>query len=171
MDQLLRTLVLIFLAAGLVLHLFHRLGLPSVVGLLLAGAAIGPEGFGVITDPGQISRLADIGILLLMFTIGLEFTPERVRELGRVSGLGIVQMLICIAGTALAAVPWLGSWPRAVFLGFLVAHTSSTLMLRLFMDRGEAGSPAVRVGLGISILRSLDRPGAGPKPMTVLPPP
>lgn len=155
MDELLRTLVLVFLAAGIVLHLFHRLGLPSVVGLLLAGVALGPHGAGVVEDPTQIERLADIGVLLLMFSIGLDFTPDRLRELGRMAGPGVLQMAICVAGTTAAAAPFVDDWGHAVFLGFLVAHTSSTLMMKLLMDRGEAGSPHMRVGLGISITQDL----------------
>jgi hypothetical protein len=74
MEPLLRNLVLVFLVAGGVLHLFHRLRLPTIVGLIVAGVLIGPHGFGVLHDRVQIERLAEIGILLLMFSIGLDFT-------------------------------------------------------------------------------------------------
>jgi len=154
LDQLLRDLVLVFVLAGTVLLLFHRLRLPSVVGLLLAGVLIGPHGLAVLDDSRQIDRLAELGVLLLMFSIGLDFTPDRLGELARALRLGAAQMLICIVVTALVAAPLVG-WARAIFLGMLVAHTSSTLMLKVFLDRGESASMNVRLGLGISIIQDL----------------
>ncbi|HUE74376.1 MAG TPA: cation:proton antiporter [Pirellulaceae bacterium] len=155
MEPLLRNLVLAFLVAGGVLHLFHRLRLPSIVGLLMAGVLIGPHGFGVLQDRNEIEKLAEIGIILLMFSIGLDFTRERLQELLYSSGIGTVQMLICIVVTTVAAAAFVDRWAEAVFLGFLVAHTSSTLMLKLFLDRGELTTPPVRLGLGISITQDL----------------
>lgn len=155
MEPLLRNLVLIFLVAGGVLHLFHRLRLPSIVGLLVAGVLIGPHGFGMLQDRVQIERLAEIGILLLMFSIGLDFTRERLQELLYAAGLGTLQMLICILVTVCAAVAFVDRRAEALLFGFLLAHTSSTLMLKLFLDRGELTSPPVRLGLGISITQDL----------------
>lgn len=155
MEPLLRNLVLVFLLAGSVLHLFHRLRLPSIVGLLVAGVLIGPHGLGVLQERDQIEKLAEIGILLLMFSIGLDFTRERLQELLYAAGIGAAQMLVCIVVTALAAAAFVERWAEAVFLGFLVAHTSSTLMLKLFLDRGELTTPPVRLGLGISITQDL----------------
>ncbi|MBL8796247.1 MAG: cation:proton antiporter [Planctomycetia bacterium] len=155
MDELLRDLVLVFVLAGAVLAVFHHLRLPALVGLLFAGGLIGPHGIGVLRDAGQIERMAELGILLLMFSIGLDFTPDRVHELVRAVGMGAAQMLFCVVVTLLLAVAFVGRWAEAVLLGFLVAHTSSTLMLKLFLDRGELSSPQVRLGLGISIAQDL----------------
>lgn len=155
MELPLGNLVLLFLVAGGVLHLFHRLRLPSIVGLLVAGVLIGPHGIGVLEDRDRIETLAEIGVLLLMFSIGLDFTRERLHELVHAATIGTVQMLICIVATALAAATFVDRWAEAIFLGFLVAHTSSALMLKLFLDRGESTSPPVRLGLGISITQDL----------------
>src|SRR5690606_5423799 len=100
MEVLLRDLVLVFLVAGGVLVAFHRLRIPAVVGLLIAGMLIGPHGIGVLREAGQIEQLAQLGILLLMFSIGLDFNAERLPELLRASRLGVAQMLICIVVTA-----------------------------------------------------------------------
>lgn len=154
MEETLRDIVLLFFVAGLVLFIFHRLRLPAVVGLLVAGVLIGPHGFGVLNDHAQIEQLAELGILLLMFSIGLGFSPDRVHELARAAGMGFGQMLICIVGAMAVTLPLYG-WAGALFLGFLVAHTSSTLMLKLFLDRGEINTPPVRLGLGISITQDL----------------
>lgn len=155
MEPLLRNLVLVFLVAGAVLHLFHRLKIPSIVGLLVAGVVIGPHGLGVLSDRDQIEVLADIGVVLLMFSIGLDFTRERLGELLYAAGIGMAEIVFCIFVTTLLAVAFVDRWAEAVFLGFLVSHTSSTLMLKLFLDRGELTSPPVRLGLGISITQDL----------------
>lgn len=155
MEPMLRNLVVVFLLAGGALHLSHRLRLPSLVGLLVAGVLIGPHGLGVLQDRDQIEKLAEIGILLLMFSIGLDFTRERLRELLYAAGIGVAQMTFCIVCTALASAAFVDRWAEAVFLGFLVAHTSSTVMLKLFLDRGELTTPPVRLGLGISITQDL----------------
>jgi len=155
MEPLLRNLVLVFLIAGGVLFVFHRLRLPSLVGLLVAGVLIGPHGLGVLEDRTQIESLAEIGILLLMFTIGLDFTRDRLKELLYAAGIGTAQMSFCIVVAAVAAIAFVDCWSEAVFLGFLLSHTSSTLMLKLFLDRGELSTPPVRLGLGISITQDL----------------
>lgn len=148
-------LVLVFVIAGTVLAIFHRLRLPAIVGLIVSGVLIGPSGFGVLQERDRIEQMAELGILLLMFSIGLDFTPDRFRELIRAANMGVAQMLICIVGTTLAVVAFVDRWAEAVLLGFLVSHTSSTLMLKLFLDRGELSSPQVRLGLGISITQDL----------------
>jgi len=155
MDEIFRLFVSIALVAGGILYVFHRIRLPAVVGLLVSGVVLGPQSLGVLTDPVQINQMAEIGIVLLMFSIGLDFTPDRMVEFRRAAVMGIAQMLICIAVTAVALAAFVPRFAEAVFLGFLVAHTSSTLMLKLFLDRGELGSPQVRLGLGISITQDL----------------
>lgn len=155
MEPLLRSLVLVFLVAGGGLHLFHRLKLPAVVGLLVAGILIGPHAFGVLREREQIEKLAEVGILLLMFSIGLDFTRERLRELFYAAGIGMTQILICILAGFALSIAFVDLSVEAVFIGFLLAHTSSTLMLKLFIDRGELSTPPVRLGLGISITQDL----------------
>ena len=154
-EPLLRNLVLVFVVSGGVLHLFQRLRLPSIVGLLFAGVLIGPHGLGILQDREQIETLAEIGVLLLMFSIGLDFTRERLQELLYASGIGTAQISICIVVTTFAAAAFVDRWVEAALLGFLVAHTSSTLMLKLFLERGELTTPPVRLGLGISITQDL----------------
>lgn len=155
MDEVFRQFVLIALVAGSVLYAFHLLRLPAIVALLVSGTLLGPQVLGVITALTQIDRMAEIGIVLLMFSIGLDFTAERTAEFRLAAVMGVAQMLICIAITAAVLVAFVGRISEALFLGFLVAHTSSTLMLKLFLDRGELGTPQVRLGLGISIAQDL----------------
>ncbi|HLU49389.1 MAG TPA: cation:proton antiporter, partial [Planctomycetota bacterium] len=155
MEESLRNLVLVFVISGAILIVFQKLRLPSVVGLLIAGVLMGPHGLGVVEDQAFIDSMAKMGILLLMFSIGLDFTPDRVRELVGAAGLGVWQMLICTVVMMLASIFFVDHWGEAVFLGLMISHTSSTLMIKIFLDRGELSTPQLRIGLGISITQDL----------------
>src|SRR3989440_10087167 len=97
---------LIYLAAGVIaLPLFKRLGLGSVLGYLVAGVAIGPWGFRLIADPQTLLQIAELGVVLLLFLVGLELNAARVWALRRsIFGLGGAQVLLTIAAVAALAV-------------------------------------------------------------------
>ena len=86
--HILRDLVVLFGAALVVVLVLRRLRLPTIAGFLVAGALIGPSGFGWIQDGREIESLAEIGVVLLLFTIGLEFSLKELRRLGPVLVIG-----------------------------------------------------------------------------------
>ena len=108
--MLLRDLVVILAAAVAVMLVFRRLQLPAIAGFIVAGAALGPSGFGWVRDLEEISHLAEIGVVLLLFTVGLEFPLRELRRLGRVLtvGGGLQVGLTTIATAAFAAAWALG---------------------------------------------------------------
>ena len=127
----------IFLAAAVVaVPLFRRIGFGSVLGYLAAGIAIGPHGFGVITDVEDILKFSKIGVVLLLFIIGLELQPARLWVLRRnVFGLGALQILTCGAAIGLGA--WaLGLGPgAALVVGVGLAFSSTALVLQSLAER------------------------------------
>ena len=153
---ILRELVLL---AGLSLGvslLFGRLRLPAVMGFIVAGAIIGPGGLRLIEDPQTIHTLGEIGVVLLLFTVGLEFSLADLRALGaRVAFAGLLQILL----TALLLAPLLvlfGLHPaQAVFFGFAAAISSTTLLLKITADRGELLAPHGRLLMGVSLVQDL----------------
>ena len=102
----------IYLAAGvIVVPVFKRLGLGSVLGYLVAGTAIGPWGLALVTAPEAILHFAEFGVVLLLFLVGLELNPKRVWQLRKpIFGMGAVQVLATIAVVALIG---LGAGRRA----------------------------------------------------------
>lgn len=149
-------ILIIFLASVPVAFLCLRMKLPLVVGLMLTGIAIGPYGLGLITDVAGVEILAEIGIMLLLFTIGLEFSLKRLREMKRLvllgGGLQIILTITVIA--ALAAV--IGrQLTQAVFFGFLVALSSTAIVLKSYVDRNEIDAPHGRVGIGILLFQDI----------------
>ncbi len=128
---LLDELAIIAALAVLVTVLLARLRLPTVAGLLAAGALLGPYGLGLVTSVHSIEVLAEIGVVLLLFSIGLEFSLARLRNILRQVALGgAVQVGLTTLVTASVAVAVGQTWGRGVFYGCVVALPSTAVVLR-----------------------------------------
>jgi CPA2 family monovalent cation:H+ antiporter-2 len=148
-------LVLAGVSLAIVL-LFHRLRLPVVIGFIVTGVLIGPGGFGLIRDSALVNTMAEIGVVLLLFTVGLEFSVADLRALGRRAAVaGILQVVLTTAVVAAALVA-AGVHPAAAtFFGMLVSVSSTAIVLKLFTDRGELFSPHGRLSTGVLILQDV----------------
>jgi CPA2 family monovalent cation:H+ antiporter-2 len=139
-----------------VLLLFQRLRLPPAVGFIVTGVLIGPGGFGLVRSPGLVRALADFGVMLLLFTVGLEFSREELRRLRRpalVGGavqVGLTGALVALAVSAVGLHP-----AQAILFGMLASLSSTALVLRLLTDRLELASPHGRAATGILIFQDL----------------
>ena len=152
----LRDLVIIFALSIGILLLSHRLRLPSIVGLLLTGVIVGPYGLGLVHDIEVVESLAEVGIILLLFTIGIEFSLHTLLSLKRIVGIaGTLQVGLSIAGTYAAARLLGRADSEAVLWGFLVALSSTAIVLKLLGERGETDSPHGRIAVGVLILQDL----------------
>jgi CPA2 family monovalent cation:H+ antiporter-2 len=152
----LRELVLLAGCSLAIILLFRKVRLPPVVGFLVTGILLGPGGFGLVKDPATISTLAEIGVVLLLFTVGLEFSIADLKKLGlRAAAAGLLQ----VVGTAavVALVLFLaGAHPaRAIFFGLLLAPSSTALVFRLITDRGELQAPHGRLITAILLVQDL----------------
>ena len=149
-------LVLLFLAALATAYVLSRLRQPPLIGYLLAGALLGPHGLRLVSDARQVEALAEVGVVLLLFTVGLELSLSNLRRLGRfVWGAGSIQLAGTLAISAGAAVAF-GYAPRsAIFLGFLAALSSTAIVLNLLLERGEMDSLHGRLLVGILIFQDL----------------
>jgi CPA2 family monovalent cation:H+ antiporter-2 len=135
---------------------FHRLRLPPIVGFLFTGALCGPFGFGLVDGVHNVEALAEVGVVLLLFTVGIEFSVE---ELSRVRTFllkgGTLQVALTL-GAVTAATFALGTrLPVAVFLGMLVALSSTAIVIRMLADRNELDAPHGRAAIGILIFQDL----------------
>lgn len=152
----LRELLLIAgVALGMVL-LFQRLRLPALTAFIVTGMVIGPGGLGLVSDPELVRTLAEIGVVLLLFTVGLEFSIADLRALGRrplVAGLLQIALSVAIVTAALIA---FGLHPaRAVFFGLLAALSSTAVVFKLLADRGEMFSPHGRAATGVALVQDV----------------
>lgn len=149
-------LFVIFLCAMLVVIVFQRLRLPHLVGYLISGIAAGPYGLNLITRHEEINVLAEIGVALLLFTIGLEFSLKELRRIKRdvVLGGGLQVMLTAIAAYWGAKFFGYDTAP-AIFFGLLLALSSTAIVLGVLVSRGELDSPSGRTILAILLFQDL----------------
>ena len=141
------------LAGGTVAHL---VGLPPVLGYLLAGLLLGPYTPGPVAEVEQVQRLADVGVALLMFGLGLQLSLRGLREVGSVAiGGGLLQVGVVIGlGMLLGRLFDLGL-KQSLVAGWALASSSTTIALRLLEDRGEVESVHGRVAAGVSMVQDL----------------
>ncbi|MBW2688361.1 MAG: cation:proton antiporter [Deltaproteobacteria bacterium] len=153
---LLNDIVIIFGLAIVVLLICHRLRVPAVVGFLLTGIFVGPYGFGLVEAIHEVETLAEIGIVLLLFTIGIEFSFERLLQIKKsVLMGGSLQVFLTFLATFFIASQLGMPSGVAIFIGFLVALSSTAIVLKLIQDRAEVDSPHGRTTLGILIFQDI----------------
>lgn len=148
---------LIFLAiAVLVSPLCHRLRLSPVLGYLLAGSAVGPAGLGLMSEDGGARDLAELGIVFLLFMIGLELSWERLRVIRHfIFGLGTAQV-VATAALAATAVGMIGLHAEgAGVVGVALAFSSTAFVLQILSERGELNSQVGRLAVAVLILQDL----------------
>lgn len=150
--------LLILLALSIpVVALAQRARIPAIVGFLVVGAIAGPHGFRLIGQPEVVRELAEVGVVLLLFTIGLELSLSHIARLRRtVLQGGLLQVGSTILVTGLAARYLYDiSANRALFYGALVALSSTAIVLKAYADRGELDTPAGRVVISILLFQDL----------------
>ena len=153
---MLTTLVVLLAAATIAVPLTRRAGFGSVLGYLLAGIAIGPAGLGLITDVDAIASIASLGVVMLLFLIGLEVRPQRLWVMRRaVFGLGTAQ--VAISGAALAALAHaIGvAWPGAIVLGAGLAMSSTAIVLPMLAERDLLTTRAGRDAFAVLLFQDL----------------
>lgn len=133
-----------------------RLRLPTVAGLLFAGALVGPYGFGLVKSIHTIEVLAEIGVVLLLFTIGLEFSLARLKSVFRQVALGGMMQVMGTAAATMAVALALGEpLGRSIFYGFVFAMSSTAIVLRALAERRELDAPHGRFIVGTLIFQDL----------------
>ena len=154
--SVLANLLVIFTASIAVVFVFHQFRLPSIAGFLVAGALIGPYGLNLISDIETVRALAEIGIVLLLFTIGIEFSLVHLVSMRRLMFLAApiqVGGVLCIA--------WLGamlvglSWQQGIFWGFIFSLSSTAIVLKTLAERGDSDSIHGRATIGILVFQDL----------------
>lgn len=149
-------LLIIFLLAIGVLIVTYRFKIPSVVGFLLTGIILGPGGFSIITDTTSIAFFAEIGVIFLLFTIGLEFSFEHLLKSRKIVLFGgALQVFLTIAFVSIPAIQLGIDYRTAIFVGMLISLSSTAIVMRLLQERGEIDSPHGRSCLGILIFQDL----------------
>lgn len=154
--EALKDIEILFGLALVTVVLFRRLKFPTIIGFLVTGVMAGPYALALIKDTHQVEQMAEIGVVLLLFTIGIELS---LKELMRIKHLvlwgGGLQVLVTIL--AVTAVGAVFGFPvsQATFFGFLVALSSTAILMKLLIDSGQADSPHGKMAMGILIFQDL----------------
>lgn len=153
---LLRDLVVVLAVAVAVALLVARIGLPSVAGLVLAGIIAGPHALGLVQSPSHVQLLAEVGVVLLLFGVGLELPTDRLRRLWKPIVLGGSLQVLLTGSATFEIAGWLGfDWRAAALLSFVVIPSSTAIVLRGLEARGESDAPHGRLVLGILLFQDL----------------
>lgn len=155
-QTLLTAGVIYLVAAVLIVPVAARLGIGAVLGYLVAGIAIGPWGLGFISDVDEILHFSELGVVFLMFIIGLELNPAKLWALRRsIFGVGAAQVIFSAA--ILGGLLWLTnfSWQAAVIGGIGLAMSSTAMALQLMMDKGMNRSEAGQLGFSVLLFQDI----------------
>ncbi len=135
----------------------YRLKLPVLLGYLVAGIFIGPYSFGLVKNVDLIETMATIGVVLLLFTIGMEFSLGDLKRVGKIGVAGGMVQIMATALLGFAISKTLLSWPitDAIFFGFLIAISSTMVVLKILMERGETNTPHGRIMIAILLVQDL----------------
>jgi CPA2 family monovalent cation:H+ antiporter-2 len=152
----LRDLAWVLAASLPVIFLFRKLKAPSIAAFLVTGMLIGPHAFGLVEDPARVSGIAELGVALILFFVGLEFPLARLKTMGRSALVGgSLQMAFAVGATAAALLAFGVPAREAVFAGLLVSVSSTAVVLPVLAARDELGGPAGKQFLGVALFQDL----------------
>ncbi len=155
-PPLLADLGVLVAAAAVIAYISARIGMVPIVGFLVAGVLIGPNALGLVDDLDLVNQAADLGVVLLLFTIGIEFSLTRLRQLARLILVGgTLQVGITTAIVTGAVMAFGVDWKTSLFSGLLVALSSTAIVLKLLADRKTTTTPIGRVAVGFLIFQDL----------------
>lgn len=143
-------------AAVIIVCISRWCGFGSILGYIIAGLLVGPSGLNLISNAERILQFAEIGVVLLLFIIGLQMKPARLWALrSSIFGLGAAQVLIATALLALLAMLFVDSWPTALVIGFGLSLSSTAFALQLIAERKQVASSHGRSALHILLFQDL----------------
>jgi len=152
----LRDLIIILSICVGVVAILDKLKIPAIAAFILAGMLIGPKGLGLIGDMKQVEVLAEVGVALLLYSIGLELSLDRIKRLLKLILMGgVVQVGLSIAAVFLIALSFNVPPNTAIFMGFIVAVSSTAIVLHGLEARGEIDTSHGRLTLGILLFQDL----------------
>lgn len=153
---LLQDLLVLLGFSVVIVFLLQRIKLPSILGFLAAGMLIGPYGLGLVSAVKQVEIISEIGVILLMFVIGMELSIRQLWKIKKTVFLGgFVQVGLTIATTAVLYYLYKPNPAEACFIGFLVSLSSTAIVLKVLQDRNEIQTPHGRNALGILIFQDI----------------
>lgn len=155
LQHLIVLVTAIFGSAIVVIAICKRLGIPPVIGFIVTGLAIGPYMSG-LTAREELNAIGQLGVVFLLFVVGLDFTPERLKRLGRTLIVGgSMQTVLTIALAALVSLTGVISLTEAILVAFIVIQSSTAIALKVYQERGEIRAPHAELSIGICLFQDI----------------
>ncbi len=153
---LFKEIVVILALSAIVVLVCQKVKIPSIIGFLITGTLAGPHGFGLVHSAHEVEMIAEIGVIFLLFTIGIEFSIGRLLQIKRLVMLGgMTQVMLTIALVTMGLLLMGQSIPLGIFAGCMIALSSTAIVLKLLQQRQEMDSPQGKTVLGILIFQDL----------------
>ena len=153
---ILNDLLVVYGFSAVVVYLFHKLNQSPIVGFLVAGVLAGPHTLSLVSDVDSVEMLAEIGVMLLLFSLGLEISFDKLVQVRHiVLASGPVQVLITIAAVSTVVFYFGVPLHQSIFLGFLLALSSTAIVVKMLTERREIDAIHGRVALGVLIFQDL----------------
>ncbi|MDP2209795.1 MAG: cation:proton antiporter [Bacteroidota bacterium] len=154
--NILGELVLLLAVIIVVISIFRKINIPPLVGFLISGLIIGPYGIKLVKNIDAVNVLAEVGVVLLLFTIGLEFSLTRLKRIKKIVliGGGLQVLVTIFVVTFLQMVMGL-EFRQSIFVGFLISLSSTAIVMKLLTDRAETDTPHGKISLGILLFQDL----------------
>lgn len=154
--ELIMSVVVVLACAIAVLFVGRRLRMPFIIGYFITGIIVGPVCLGLVTEE-QVSLLAELGVILLMFTIGLEMSLKSLLSMKKIVLIGGTLQLVITTVAVWAVMVAVGFASNvALFIGFLVAHSSTAVIMNLYQNSGEIDTQHGKIALGLLIFQDLN---------------
>ncbi len=144
------------LTVVLIVPIFKRMRISPILGYLVVGALIGPHSFALVKDAEQVQHIAELGVVFLLFAIGLELSFNRLKHFSTlIFGLGSAQILVCAAVIGLIAFTWGNSAKASLIIGLCLALSSTAMVMQLLSEKGELNSNHGRAGFSVLLMQDL----------------
>jgi monovalent cation:H+ antiporter-2, CPA2 family len=154
--SIIQDIVIILGLSVLIILLFIKLKIPAILGFLITGILAGPSGLSLINATHEVELMSEIGVIFLLFIIGIEFSIKGLMSIRKIVFLGgFLQVGLTILAVALLGTVVGLKWNEAVFMGFLLSLSSTAIVLKLLQEKGELNSPQGRISMGILIFQDI----------------
>ncbi len=154
--SIIKDIVLILLVSIPIIAIFNRIQLPSIVGFLIAGIILGPSVLKIISNPDQIEVMAEIGVILLLFSVGLEVSLKELIDIKKILLIGGgLQVTVTILLSSVIIFALGVPAKQAIFIGMLISLSSTVIVLKLLTDKMELDAPHGKISMGVLIFQDL----------------
>jgi len=155
-ESLFQDLLVLLGFSVIVVFILQRFKLPSILGFLLTGVLIGPYGLSLVKGVHQVETISEIGVILLLFVIGMELSIKQLASIRKTVFIGgFIQVGLTVVATSMIYKLLGRSWGESVFVGFLFSLSSTAIVLKILQERNEISAPHGRNALGILIFQDI----------------